>query len=108
FFKANKGGSAIIRVPSFKKDESYLMVFSGATVEGALSNSTEMYFDVIEGYYQSLSVKKDTANLTFGEPNYTEQTAKEISGKCDFEAYLDKGAIKNFKIYGTSVVPYSN
>ena len=109
FFKVNKGGSTLIRVPSFKKKEdSYLMVFSGATVEGTLSNSTEMYFDVIEDNLPSKTVDKDPDNMTFGEPNYTEQTAQEIKGKCDFEAYLNEGAIKNFKIYGTSVVPYSN
>ena len=47
FFTIPSGGDKTIFVPSFGLLQDYLLVFSGATVEGSLNLSTEMFYTVI-------------------------------------------------------------
>lgn len=96
FFRVPQDDFKTISVPKFKPTDTYKLVFCGATVEGNLSNSTELFYTV------SLSNTKkelhDAATIsatalrniqTFGEKNETEDATFAIEE--DFEAYLGQG-----------------
>lgn len=103
FFSVRQGNYQTISVPRFKPTDEYTLVFSGATVNGTLSDSTELYYTV------SLSATKkaihDDTEITyqelralqkFGEDNETEDDAYAVDG--DFEAYIAEGETDFYKI----------
>ena len=49
FISIPDNGYKSIYVPTFKNDSSYLLAFSGATVQGSLDASTEMYYTISVG-----------------------------------------------------------
>ena len=100
FFSVTQGESKTLSVPLFKESERYTLVFSGATVEGNLDSSTELFYTVslsdTEKPFSYTSIKNRMeldAIINFGEEgdegNETEATAYEVNN--DFEAYLSEG-----------------
>ena len=102
FFSVPQSGSKTIFVPSFKYDKKFILAFSGATVQGTLSNSTEMLYTVAIGSSKKKDVDMTASafspSVRFGEggnKNETEETAFEVTE--DFQAYLSDGEIDYFK-----------
>ena len=100
FFSVPHGGSTTIYGPTFPKDQHYLMAFSGATVTGTLSDSTEMFYTVAVGSTEPVAVEIGGPNIqgymTFGEPNDSEKTAYPVNE--NFQAYLSEGEIDYFSV----------
>ena len=100
FFSVPHGGSTTIYGPTFPKDQPYLMAFSGATVTGTLSDSTEMFYTVAVGSTEPVEVETGGSNIlgymTFGEPNDSEKKAYPVNG--NFQAYLSEGEIDYFSV----------
>lgn len=100
FFSVPHGGSTTIYSPTFPKDQPYLMAFSGATVTGTLSDSTEMFYTVAVGSTEPVEVETGGSNIlgymTFGEPNDSEKQAYPVNG--NFQAYLSEGEIDYFSV----------
>lgn len=102
FFDIPHGSSKTLYVPDFGKDKSYTLSFSGATVEGELSDSTEMFYVVEPGTIEQKDFTIPTnredliACYNFGEPNDTETASYDIKNK--FMAYLNDGDIDFFKV----------
>ena len=99
FFCIPHGNHATIRVPSFGEDQPFTMVFSGATVSGTLSNSTEMFYTVTTGSTpkEIITSGSDIGSfIMYGESNNTENDAVEAENS--FEAYLSEGDIDFFKV----------
>ncbi len=95
FFAVDQTVSKTLYVPSFKETENYILVFSGATAEKILSNSTEMFYTVALGTTgaKTVSIPTDREQNTqirdFGESNDTEKNAFPIANS--FEAYISSG-----------------
>ena len=105
FFCIPHGNHATIRVPSFGEDQPFTMVFSGATVSGTLSNSTEMFYTVTTGSTpkEIITSGSDIASfIMYGESNNTENDAVEAENS--FEAYLSEGDIDFFKVKHAEIV----
>ena len=106
FFSVPDNGSATRYVPSFGPSQKYLLSFSGATVEGELSKSTEMFYTVNPGSRDEYDViiPNDLNSLmhhfNFGESNDTEMTAYCPNEK--FCAYLSDGDIDFYEIVADS------
>ena len=100
FFSAPHGGSSTIYAPTFPESQPYLMAFSGATVTGELSDSTEMFYTVAVGSTEPVAVETSGGgilrHMTFGEPNDSEKTACSVKG--NFQAYLSEGEIDYFSV----------
>ena len=100
FFSAPHGGSSTIYAPTFPESQPYLMAFSGATVTGELSDSTEMFYTVAVGSTEPMAVETSgggiLGHMTFGEPNDSEKTAHPVKG--NFQAYLSEGEIDYFSV----------
>lgn len=94
FISIPDNGYKSIYVPTFKNDSSYLLAFSGATVQGSLDASTEMYYTISVGTEEKKDVKTDknsTASdlikyINYGENNNNEQNAYLATES--FQAYL--------------------
>lgn len=102
FFSVPQGGNKTVYVPSFRNDKKFIIAFSGATIQGTLSNSTEMLYTVAIGSSnkKTVDMKADafSPSVKFGEggnKNETEDTAFEATE--DFQAYLSDGEIDYFK-----------
>jgi len=103
FFSVNNKAHKTLYVPIFGAGNKYEMVFSGATVTGQLSASTEMYYTVAFDSNTSLAVNKGAEETkiaySFGEKNNSEATAYDLTAyfaennKTDFQAYLKEGDI---------------
>ena len=111
FFTVGNNSNRTLYVPIFGNGHKYEIVFSGATVSGNLSKSTEMYYTV--AFDSQIPVKVDVNAVEeaydFGEPNNSETKAFNINkyfadngiiDKKDFEAYLQKGDI-DFYLFET-------
>ena len=100
FFSVPHGGSTTIYSPTFPKNQPYLMSFSGATVTGTLSDSTEMFYTVAVGSSDPVEVETGGSSIlgymTFGEPNDSEKNAYSVNG--NFQAYLSEGEIDYFSV----------
>ena len=100
FFSVPHGGSTTIYGPTFPKDQHYLMAFSGATVTGTLSDSTEMFYTVAVGSTEPMAVETSGGgireHMTFGEPNDSEEQAYPVDG--NFQASLSEGEIDYFSV----------
>ena len=100
FFSVPHGGSTTIYSPTFPKNQPYLMAFSGATVTGDLSDSTEMFYTVAVGSTEPVAVENSGGgilrHMTFGEPNDSEKTAYPVNE--NFQAYLSEGEIDYFSV----------
>ena len=100
FFSVPHGGSTTIYSPTFPKNQPYLMAFSGATVTGTLSDSTEMFYTVAVGSSDPVEVETGGSSIlgymTFGEPNDSEKQAYPVNG--NFQAYLSEGEIDYFSV----------
>ena len=100
FFSAPHGGSSTIYAPTFPESQPYLMAFSGATVTGELSDSTEMFYTVAVGSTEPMKVETSgggiLGHMNFGEPNDSEKTAYPVNG--NFQAYLSEGEIDYFSV----------
>ena len=100
FFSAPHGGSSTIYAPTFPESQPYLMAFSGATVTGDLSDSTEMFYTVAVGSTEPVAVENSgdgiLRHMTFGEPNDSEKTAYPVNE--NFQAYLSEGEIDYFSV----------
>lgn len=100
FFSVPHGGSTTIYSPTFPKNQPYLMSFSGATVTGTLSDSTEMFYTVAVGSSDPVEVETGGSSIlgymTFGEPNDSEKQAYPVNG--NFQAYLSEGEIDYFSV----------
>ena len=102
YFYVNDKSDETIRVPSFKTNEDYLLIFSGATFGETLAESSAMYYTVIEGDHAKDINRSDEDSITFGGNNNTEQSAFAIYS--EFQAYLAEGKIKYFKIRGSNAI----
>jgi uncharacterized protein YjdB len=107
FFTVSHNMTTKINVPRFKNNDSYILVFSGATTDGELDDTTELFYTVSfdatkkEFTYNdsSISAQEQIAIINFGETsggNETEDTAYSVSEA--FEAYISEGEIDFFKI----------
>lgn len=100
FFTVAEAKSKTLYLPSFPTP--YTLVFSGATVQGELSNSTEMYYTVAPGstekktvvYQGSVDVLREF--YQYGEPNGSEDSATKVTEA--FEAYLSDGDIDFYTV----------
>lgn len=97
FFSVDNDTSKTVYVPSFGNSKLYKLVFSGATVTGELSKSTEMLYTVALNDTVAKPIDFGDENATkFGENgirfgNDHEKDCYHLSG--DFEAHLEKGDI---------------
>lgn len=102
FFSVSDNGSKVVYVPTFGSEKTYKLSFSGATVSGTLSDSTEMFYTVAPGTgkIKSVDIPSSSSTLTgyynFGESNDTEDDAYFVNES--FEAYLHEGDIDYFDI----------
>ena len=111
FFSVPHGGSSTIYAPTFPESQPYLMAFSGATVTGTLSDSTEMFYPVAVGSTEPVEVETGGGgireHMTFGEPNDSEEQAYLVNG--NFQAYLSEGEIDYFSVTSnTWKLPYGD
>ena len=104
FFSVPDKGDKTIYVPTFGSDQPYTLAFSGATIEGSLSNSTEMLYTVASGTWTKKEI--DTAATAFigavqygetGSGNGREDNATVADS--EFEAYLADGDVDFYEIY---------
>ena len=98
FFSVPDKGDKTIYVPTFGSDQPYTLAFSGATIEGTLSKSTEMLYTVASGTWTKKEI--DTAATAFinavqygetGSGNGSEDNATVADS--EFEAYLADGDV---------------
>ncbi|MBQ3921924.1 MAG: hypothetical protein II707_01410, partial [Spirochaetales bacterium] len=75
YFYVNDKSHKTIIVPSFKTNEDYLLVFSGATFGETLAESSAMFYTVQEGDNAMTIDKTDGDSVTFGGNNNTEGSA---------------------------------
>jgi len=111
FFAIPHNSSKPVFVPTFGKDKSYKLVFSGATVTSKLDDSTEMYYTVEPA---SLNPRKVVTEgdaqelieyMTFGGNNHSETTSYSVTQ--GFESYLSEGEIDYYTIKADSDCYYS-
>ena len=102
FFSVPQSSYKTISVPRFKASDEYILVFSGATVQGTLDDSTELFYTVSLSdtpkalHASSVSGTQLRSIQTFGEENETEGDAYPVSG--DFEAYIGEGETDFYKL----------
>lgn len=98
FFSVPDKGDKTIYVPTFGSDQPYTLAFSGATIDGLLSNSTEMLYTVASETWAKKEI--DTAATAFidavqygetGSGNGSEDNATVADS--EFEAYLADGDV---------------
>lgn len=106
FFSVADKDRKVLYVPTFGNSKNYLLAFSGATVSGELSNSTEMFYTVsiCSSTAKNVIISGNDAfyAMQFGENNETEDTSYTIKG--EFEAYIADGDIDFFKFEAESSV----
>ena len=104
FFSVPDKGDKTIYVPTFGSDQPYTLAFSGATIEGSLSKSTEMLYTVARGTCAKKEI--DTSATAFidavqygetGSGNGSEDNATVADS--EFEAYLADGDVDFYEIY---------
>ncbi len=103
FFSVPQASYKTISVPRFKSSDEYILVFSGATVQGTLDDSTELYYTVSlsntpKALHDDETVEWEELrnHQTFGEENETEDEAYPVSS--DFEAYIAEGETDFYKL----------
>ena len=105
FFTISNGKDKQIKVPRFKSNDSYMLVFSGATTEGMLDETTELYYTVSlndqkqEFTYNNLDADEKFKLICYGDDpdgNETEDTPCTVKG--NFEAYIAEGDIDFYKV----------
>ncbi len=105
FFTVSNGNYKQIKVPRFKSNDSYMLVFSGATTEGMLDETTELYYTVSlndqkqEFTYNNLDADEKFKLIYYGDDpdgNETEDTPYTVTG--NFEAYIAEGDIDFYKV----------
>ncbi|MCQ2592833.1 MAG: SUMF1/EgtB/PvdO family nonheme iron enzyme [Treponema sp.] len=103
FFAVKNRTNKIIFVPSFGKNDKYMMVFSGATVTSQLSDSTEMFYSVLPGSIEAKKIELDNIDgdtlfsyMNFGGNNATEDTAFDVNEP--FISYLSEGEVDYYTI----------
>lgn len=103
FFSVPDKGDKTIYVPTFGSDQPYTLAFSGATIEGSLSKSTEMLYTVASGTWSKKEI--DTAATAFidavqygekGSGNGSEDNATVADS--EFEAYLADGDVDFYEM----------
>ena len=103
FFSVPDKGDKTIYVPTFGSDQPYTLAFSGATIEGSLSNSTEMLYTVASGTCAKKEI--DTSATAFidavqygetGSGNGSEDDATVADS--EFEAYLADGDVDFYEM----------
>lgn len=103
FFSVPDKGDKTIYVPTFGSDQPYTLAFSGATIEGSLSKSTEMLYTVASGTCAKKEI--DTAAMAFidavqygetGSGNGSEDNATVADS--EFEAYLADGDVDFYEM----------
>ena len=101
FFTVPQDGDKTMYVPSFGITKPYMLAFSGATVAGTLSSSTEMFYTVAIDTWTKQPIDKSStafiAAVQYGERgnrNETENTA--FAAANTFQAYLADGDIDFF------------
>lgn len=103
FFSVPDKGDKTIYVPTFGIDQPYTLAFSGATIEGSLSKSTEMLYTVASGTCAKKEI--DTAAMAFidavqygetGSGNGSEDNATVADS--EFEAYLADGDVDFYEM----------
>lgn len=102
FFSVPDKSCKTIYVPTFGKDSPFSIAFSGATIEGEMSNSTEMLYTVAVGTWNKKNIERSStafiSAVQYGEEgsgNSSENTA--INTESEFEAYLTDGDIDFYK-----------
>ena len=107
FFSVEQSKATTIEVPRFKSTDDYMLVFSGATVEGSLDDSTELFYTVsLSDTPKELHGKVTAEELydikQFGEEdggNETEDDAWMVDSTLqEFEAYIEEGETDFYKI----------
>lgn len=100
FFQVPENTSETVYVPTFLSTESYLLAFCGATVEGTLSDSTEMFYTIAVGSKNKKEILTTGSNafssFQYGEPNENENDA--FLADSNFQAYIGEGEIDYFRI----------
>lgn len=107
FFTVSHADSKQIKVPRFMNTDSYILVFSGATTDGELDNTTELFytvsFDSTKKNFtynsSSINAQEKIALMYYGEGasgNETEDTAFPVTDA--FEAYISEGEIDFYKV----------
>ena len=103
FFSVPDKGDKTIYVPTFGSDQPYTLAFSGATIDGSLSNSTEMLYTVASGTWTKKKI--DTTATAFiravqygetGSGNGSEDNATVADS--EFEAYLADGDVDFYEM----------
>ena len=103
FFSVPDKGDKTIYVPTFGSDQPYTLAFSGATIDGSLSNSTEMLYTVASGTCAKKEI--DTSATAFidavqygetGSGNGSEDNATVADS--EFEAYLADGDVDFYEM----------
>jgi len=103
FFTVSHNGYKEIEVPLFRSNDSYILVFCGATTGGRLDETTELYYTVSFNQNKKQSKKDFTYKerktsdevleiINFGEDsqgNEREDTAYSVNQS--FEAYISTG-----------------
>ena len=105
FFSVPNGKDKQVTVPRFKSNDSYMLVFSGATTDGMLDETTELYYTVSlndqkqDFTYNDLEAEDKFELIYYGgdpEGNETEDTPFTVEG--NFEAYIAEGDIDFYKV----------
>ena len=103
FFSVPDKGDKTIYVPTFGSDQPYTLAFSGATIDGSLSKSTEMLYTVASGTWTKKEI--DTTATAFiravqygetGSGNGSEDNATVADS--EFEAYLADGDVDFYEM----------
>ena len=103
FFSVPDKGDKTIYVPTFGSDQPYTLAFSGATIDGSLSKSTEMLYTVASGTWTKKEI--DTTDTAFiravqygetGSGNGSEDNATVADS--EFEAYLADGDVDFYEM----------
>lgn len=110
FFSVPDGGDKTVYVPSFGKNQPYTLAFSGATIEGEMSKSTEMLYTVVSGTWTKKEVARSSADfisaVQYGESgigNGSEDSA--TFAQDEFEAYLADGDVDFYSVLVDSSDP---
>ena len=112
FFSIPELGSKTIYVPSSNSENLYKLAFSGATVNGELSESTEMLYTVVFNSWTKKPIDRSgsafLAAVKYGEPNGSETEAQEADS--EFEAYIAEGDIDfyTFSANGSHIITPEN
>ena len=105
FFTVKNGDSIPVIVPRFKSNDSYMLVFSGATTDGMLDETTELYYTVSLNEqeqpftYNNLDAEEKFKIIYYGgdpDGNETEDTPCTVKG--NFEAYIAEGDIDFYTV----------